>query len=400
MPKHTHTLAAALTAAAVVLLTPQAHAQDVMCNELENPVYIQAGSTVIPLLTRLGQQLRDSQANPMTLVFVDGRSCSIIDAVANDTPQTINFNYVPSSQEDPEWTPDTPPRRCIADPEGVSLDLGHSDIFPESCGIQTPDSLGVFDGPVLPFVFVTPPASSQVAITAEEAYFAWGFGQAGGVTPWTDESFLFTRPNTSGTKITFGAHIGVPAARWKGQALDKTSDVINAVSTSINAEATLGIVGGANYDANRDTLKSLAFAGFGQQSAWYPDSNATSFDKRNVRDGHYLLWAPAVFMTNVDDQGEPTDERVDFLLDLLRSQPTEPQADFDATGLIVDQGFVPSCAMEVSRQGQAGDLSLFTPQGPCGCFFEDRVGADHQCTTCDDDTPCDSGRCIQGFCQE
>lgn len=390
----------AALAALAFALPSAAHTQDVECEALDNPVFVQAGSTVIPLLTRLGRELRDSESNPMTLVFVDGRSCSIIDAMANQTPQTVNFNYIPSTAEDPSWTPDVAPRRCVVGDAGVRLDVGHSDIFPEVCGVDAPDALGVFDGPVLPFVFVVPPTSSQVAITAEEGYFVWGFGQSGGVTPWTDEAFLFTRPNTSGTKATFGAHIGVPSVRWKGEQLAKTGDVINAVAASINPEATLGIVGGANYDSNRDLLKSLAFAGFEQRAAWYPDSTATSFDKRNVRDGHYLLWAPAVFMADVDAQGQPTNANVAWLLNLLRSQPTEPRADFDATGLIVDQGFVPGCAMEVARDGQAGDLRLFTPEEPCGCFFEDRVGADHQCVACDDATPCASGQCVQGFCEE
>lgn len=397
-------MAAALgTALALGTATPSAQAQDVSCTELDNPVYIFAGSTVLPLLNNLGRRLRDSQTHPMTLVFVDGRSCAIMESIINGTPLEVNLNYVPSTEEDPDWTPDLSPRQCVVPEGGVPIDLTHADIFPESCGAGLEDNLGdvkIFPGPVLSFNFVVPPSSSQEAITAEEAYFVWGFGQAGGVTPWTDEEFLFTRPNTAGTKITFGAHIGVPAARWKGVELAKTGDVINAVSSSINAEATLGIVGGANFDGNRDKLKTLAFQGFGQNAAWYADSTPTAFDKRNVRDGHYMLWAPAVFMTRVDGQGTPTNPNVDVLLRILQSRAVEPALEFNGTGVLIDEGFIPDCAMGVARDGQAGDLSLYTPDEPCACFFEERLGIDTGCQPCADDAECANGAtCNLGFCE-
>lgn len=390
-----------LAAAALALSwVGPAQAQDAACDALENPVYMHVGSTVLPLLRKLGRALRDAP-DPITLVFVDGRSCAIMDGITSGTPLEVNLAYVPSTAEDAAWTPDMPPRTCMIPAGGLPVDLAHSDIYPESCGggLELGD-VAVFAGPVLPFVFVVPPASSQVAITAEEAYFVWGFGAAGQVAPWTDEQFLFSRPNTSGTKITFGANIGVPAARWKGQQLAKTSDVINAVSTAVNAEAALGIVGGANYDANRDALKSLAYQAFGQQAAWYPDSTAAGFDKRNVRDGHYLLWGPSVFLARVDDAGVPTNPRVDRVLRMLQSRAVEPDPGFDPTGLIVDEGFIPDCAMQVARDGQAGDLRLYRPDAPCGCFFEARVGGAPACAACADDAGCGAGeRCTLGYCE-
>lgn len=394
------TLGAAALCAGLALIGGEARAQEAGCAELENPVYMQVGSTVLPLLRKMGRALRDAP-DPITLVFVDGRSCAIMDAITAGTPLEVNLSYVPSTAEDPDWTADMPPRTCTIPDGGLPIDLAHSDIYPESCGggLALGD-VAVFTGPVLPFVFVVPPASSQAAITAEEAYFVWGFGEAGQVAPWTDEAFLFSRPNTSGTKITFGANIGVPAARWKGEQLAKTSDVINAVSSAVNAEAALGIVGGANYDGNRDALKALAYQAFGQQAAWHPDSTANSFDKRNVRDGHYLLWGPSVFLTRVDGAGAPSNARVDRVLRMLQSRPVEPDPGFDATGLIVDEGFIPDCAMQVARDGQAGDLRLYAPDSPCGCFFEARVGGAPGCAVCADDGACGEGeRCVLGYCE-
>ncbi len=395
----TSTAAAAAVALGLACIGP-AQAQETACDALENPVYMHVGSTVLPLLRELGRALRDAP-DPITLVFVDGRSCAIMDGITSGTPLAVNLTYVPSTAEDAAWTPDMAPRTCAIPDGGLPVDLAHSDIYPESCGagLELGD-VAVFTGPVLPFVFVVPPASSQVAITAEEAYFVWGFGNAGRVAPWTDEQFLFSRPNTSGTKITFGANIGVPAARWKGQQLAKTGDVINAVSSAVNAEAAIGIVGGANYDANRDALKSLAYQAYGQQAAWYPDSTAGGFDKRNVRDGHYLLWGPSVFLARVDGAGAPTNPRVDRVLRMLQSRAVEPDPGFDPTGIIVDEGFIPDCAMQVARDGQAGDLRLYRPEAPCGCFFEARVGGAPACAACEDDGGCADGeRCTLGYCE-
>ena len=49
---------------------------------------------------------------------------------------------------------------------------------------------------------MAPIASSQQAITAEEAYFVYGFGAAAGmVTPWVDPLQTYTLPATKGTTL-------------------------------------------------------------------------------------------------------------------------------------------------------------------------------------------------------
>lgn len=402
LKRWTRHLGALWIGALLLALPVEANAQDELpCDSLTHPVYMMVGSTVLPLIRTLGRALRDT-TDPVTLVFIDGRSCAMIDAISSGTKLTTNLTYVPSSAEDPAWTPELPPRTCTVDAAGVDLDMIHSDVYVESCtATPPPDGVAAFAGPILPFVFVVPEASSQVAITAEEAYFVWGFGAAGQIAPWTHESFLFTRPNTSGTKITFGANFGVPASRWKGVQLEKTSDVINAVASSVNVEATLAIVGGANFDSNRDKLNALAFKAFGQNLAFYPDSTPTTFDKQNVRDGHYGLWGPAIFVARVGQDGRPANAGAALLLNLLQSRPVTPDPGFDATATIVDLGFIPDCAMRVSRASQGGEFSPYTPAAPCHCFFEERVGASSgTCTACTDDAACGGGSCNLGFCED
>jgi hypothetical protein len=56
--------------------------------------------------------------------------------------------------------------------------------------------------------------------------------------------------------------------------------------------------------------------------------------------------------------------------------------------------------MKVTRSFDGGDLSLYSPAEPCGCYYESKVpGGGSSCTACTDDTPCGGGKCRHGFCE-
>jgi hypothetical protein len=151
----TKILLAALVAAPAI-----AGAQDVPCASLPNPVYIQTGDTQEPLMKRLGRRLRDSAAMPISIIYLTAGSCTNIDAMFNKTKPTMNPKYVPSSAEDPAWTPSMPSLNCTIDPAGVDLDIGVSAVFLEICtATPVPAELGTFVGPVQPYVFAVPQAS-------------------------------------------------------------------------------------------------------------------------------------------------------------------------------------------------------------------------------------------------
>lgn len=381
------------------LATRSAAAVD--CSSLPNPVYIQTGDTQEPLMKSLGQKLRESQVNPLTIIYLTSGSCTNIDAMYKGTKLTVNPKYVPSAAEDPTWDPSKPAPQCTIEPNGVPLDLAVSALFVSSCDPSPPPmGIGLFQGPVQPYVFIVPKASSQKAITAEEAYFVFGFGAAGKVEPWTDESLFFIRTTTKSTLLTMAAAIGVPGAKWKGVMLDKSSDVLNGVATSVNPEKTIGILGAEVYDANRDKVTTLAYQAYKQKHAFYPDSTGTSFDKRNVRDGHYTIWSPTVYLAPIDAQGNPQNPRVRYIVEMILSKTASPKPDFDALDVVISKGLVPECAMKVTRSFEAGDLSLYTPDEPCGCFYESRVGkAGPECITCASDNECSGGKCRHGYCE-
>lgn len=390
-----------LAAGALAALSIPRSAFALDCNTLPNPLYIQTGDTQEPLMKALGQKLRESLANPITIIYKTSGSCTNIDAMYNGTKLTTNPYYIPSAVEDPTWDPSKPSPQCVIDPAGITLDIAVSALFVATCNPAPPPAgIGLFQGPVQPYLFVAPKASSQKAITAEEGYFVFGFGAAGQVNPWVDESLYFIRTTTKSTLLTMAAAIGVPAAKWKGVMLDKSSEVVNMVSTSVSPEATIGILGAEIYDAHRDTLKALAYRAYAQKHAYYPDKTFTSFDKQNVRDGHYAIWSPTVYLAPVDGQGIVLDPRSRYVIDMILSKTVVPPPDFDPLTILISKGLVPDCAMKVTRSFEGGDLSLYSPDEPCGCFFESVVGSPSPgCKPCSVETDCNGGACRHGFCE-
>jgi hypothetical protein len=372
------------------------------CSSLTNPLYVMSGDTQVPILKALGKALRQDANDPVTLVWQATGSCTIIDAVYSGTPLKQNLSYIPS---DPAWNPSsgTVPT-CTPDAAGAPVQLGIPIVFPQSCTTATPPAtVGAFKGPVQSFVFVVPTASTAQAISAEEAYMVFGFGATGGVTPWTDPTFYFVRPPTKGTQVSLGAIIGVPAAKWKGNQIDQSTSVASMVAASTSPNGTIGILGAEIYDSatNRAVLRSLSFQGYGQTGGYFPDTNATAFDKRNVRDGHYLGWSHVFYLTTVDTGGNVTDARAGRVIGILTGSPSAAAAGLDPLGLVASKGLVPICAMTVQRSTEGGPLSSFQSDQPCGCYYESKVGsAPASCVACSASTPCASGlQCSRGFCE-
>ncbi|HEX2569338.1 MAG TPA: hypothetical protein VH877_07245 [Polyangia bacterium] len=361
--------------------------------QLPNPVYLAVGDTQVNLLKRLGKELRDREN--VTLVWRASGSCTNLDALYGDVKLTGTLSYIPQGY-DPATTP-TPPT-CTTPAGGVSVDIANSIVFTGTCPSSRPPTIVDQPGPVQSFVFVVPRASSQRVITAEEAYFAFGFGQAGGVEPWTDESQLYTRPPTKGTVISVGASIRVPAGKWKGQAIDMSKDLASLVAQSPAPERALGILGSEVFDTYRTTLRQLAFRAFGQYHAYYPDSTENAQDKRNVRDGHYHIWSYTRWLLPTDGAGNALKPLAARVVSLIVGSPVAPPPAFEPLDAEIEVGLVPRCAMRVARTSEGGDFTLDAPVAPCGCYFESRTGGT-SCTACTSDSTCGGGRCRHGYCE-
>lgn len=395
-------LVAAVVAIAIGLASRTALAAPPACTTLPNPLVIESGDTQEPLLKTLGQKLANA-ATPMTVVYNLTGSCTLTQDVYSGKKLAVNLSYVPSANDPnaPGWDPSKPSPQCTIDPSGQPIDLAISALFVESCNLGAPPA-GIIQikGPEQGYSFVTNPQSTQQAIVAEEGYFVFGFGMTGQIAPWTDETQLFIRPPTKSTLLSLAANIRVPGPKWKGVPLDKSTQVVNAVAMPMTAslDSVLGILGTEVYDANRQSLKVLAYRAYGQHHAWFPDSDFTSHDKRNLRDGHYTLWSPTVYLGGSSDGTTFSNANAQRFMDLVLGNVVE--ADVNGLDAVIAKGLVPDCAMKVKRDTDGGDLSLYTPAAPCGCYFESKVpNGSTSCTACTDDGPCNGGKCRHGFCE-
>jgi hypothetical protein len=390
----------------VALLSPSP-ARAVPCTSLGGPplVVIESGDTQEPLLKRLGAKLANS-ASPLRLVYKNKRTCDLALDLYTPNPlvnDAIAIRYIPTAAEDPLWTPLSVAPTCEADDGGNAIGLGIGATFLSSCTnlpATRPADLAEIKGPVQSYGFIVPTASSQLAITAQEGYFAYGFPQATGTaTPWLDQALRFSRGPTASTALTCAAAIGLKGSQLKGTvpAGNTSTEVLSFVATSAAPEATVGLMGTEVYDGARNLVKLLAFKGFGQRHAYYPDATATSFDKKNVRDGHYLPWAPTPYLTRVDGSGKAVDPNVQRVVDLVLGTRTD--ADVNGLDQVIASGLVPECAMGVTREFDGGNLSLYAPPESCACYFEARSPQGKtSCQTCTSGT-CASGTCRRGYCE-
>jgi hypothetical protein len=378
-------------------------AAQIACSQLPGPVYLQIADSQEPLFKEVGKMLRNQPASAMTLIYVTSGSCENLYAIIRGTPITKNPKYIPSSLEMPSWTTGMDSPTCTIDADGHAIDVATLNVMTDACGKEVPGSLGVLPGPVQARVFAVPQASTQSAITAKEAYFVFGFGQSGRVVPWIDEQFMFIRTPTKGTLQSMASNLRVPAMRWKGRMLDGSADVLAGLGSSAAPEKSIGILGVEVADAARKTVKNLAYRHWDQTRAYYPDSSATSFDKQNVRDGHYPLWSPTMYVTSALNYGTTVSRnpRVAYLLDLVWGQKVTPPPPIDPIDIEIEKGLVPSCAMMVVREVEGGPIRPFVPRNECQCYYLSKVGGDLSgCKACTNDADCGGTlACTRGYCQ-
>ena len=202
-------------------------------------------------------KIRASGTPPVALAYLGQGSCTGPAAILDATPLSGTFKYWDRLGAEQSCTvPATAP---------VLADIGASDVFATTCrklpgGL--PSNVGDFLGPVQPMTFVVPKASSEVAISAEAAYYIYGFGADSGAEPWTLESAIFQRDANSGTQRMVAAAIGVEADRWRGTPTTGSDDMKTKVSTSIMPASAVGILSTDVAQENRAILNVLAYQHF------------------------------------------------------------------------------------------------------------------------------------------
>jgi len=384
-------------AAAGITLAERASATT--CSTLPGATFITGSSAAKPLLAGLGTALAKAAPVTQTLIYASPGSCGGVDAIFNGTKMTGTATY---------WDSTGTPQSCDLDlPGGNTVDVGVSDVFASSCAGfgAVPATIGDFFGPNQVMNFVVPTASSQTLISAQAAYLVFGLGAAGAVSPWIDPSFTFIRSATSGTQSMLAAAIRVPPAKWLGVSEASSSAMLTAVTTSAQAEKTIGILASDVADKARHmsppSLKILAYQHFDQDCAWYPDSSSTSFDKLNVRDGHYPNWGPLHFFATIDGATKlPVKPEAKTLIGFFTGTVTPP-ASVNLLDLEIAASTVPACAMRVQRSSEVGDVTAFTPSAPCGCYFDFKSNGSTTCAACTKDADCTGSakHCRNTYCE-
>lgn len=379
---------AALTASSVA-----APALAAPCNTLPSPIYGIGGSAPNQLFARLGKAL-SAASPPVTLVYQSPGACFGPDAILNGTKITGTANY---------WDANGTQQSCDLPLTGQAADFGAGSNYPALCPgfpATPPSTFGDFLGPIEAFDFLVAKGSNENSISAAAAYFVYGFGATGQAAPWTDESVIIKRDQNSAAAILVSLAIGVPVAKFKGVDAKTNGNTVALVGSATNVQGAIGFASHETAEANLATVKILAYQHYGQSCAYWPNVTSTSFDKQNVRNGHYPLWGNLHFFATKDAQGNPTNPNAAKLIGWFNGKVAAP------TGVDVDQiavkvGTILDCAMEVKRTSDFGELTPYAPAEPCGCYFEATSTGATSCTACtqDADCPASATHCRKGYCE-
>jgi hypothetical protein len=289
---------------------------------------------------------------------------------------------------------------CSLPPNGAQVDVAASDVYASSCsGIpDTPPSpVSDYFGPIQPMTFVVNVLSSQRTISAASAHKVLGIGADGKVNPWTDPTVYFVRDKGSGTQQMIARAVDVPADKWWGVnagGSDKVRDGLKAIAPE-KAEAAIGILSTDYADPERGNIRVLGFQAKGQSCAFWPDSTPDSFDKANVRDGHYPIWGPVHLLARTT-AGQPNAAAAAVV-----TRFALPKLDQSLVQSIAENHLIPRCAMSVERTAEMGQLAPSTLDYRCNCFFESVVNGSSSCHTCKNNAECPSSApsCNYGFCE-
>ena len=159
------------------------------------------------------------------------------------------------------------------------------------------------------------------------------------VQPWNDPTKYFIRSSGTGTIQMPSRAIGMDPTKWWGLDRLSASNLVASMEAidPTDAEVSIGVLSNDFADKNRANLTTLAFQQHGQSYAYLPDSSGETFDKKNVRDGHYPIWGPVHFVAATQN-GVPS-QAASSLITKFSVHQARPDA---GRGQIIEAGFVPA----------------------------------------------------------
>ncbi len=383
------------------------HCQAQPCTALPNPIIVSVPPAAEPFIQKVAFLLqRTKTPNPMpaTVAWQVNPSCAGVDVVANDKSASCVDGGCLHGQAKFYPVADDPIAFCDLDAgatTGTKANLVLSEVAPATClNYAGNPPAGVLDsgaaGPVIPYALVMSQQAPQSAnsIQAEEAHFVFSVGGPAQVPPWLKSATVFLFGNKDAAELLLGPRVKLASDRWKGTIVSTADDLLAGLKS--DAATALGILATPFADTRRSDFRILAFQALSQHGAFFPDRKSNSFDKQNVRDGHYPLWG---FLHMIQREsptapGQPKYSKGNQLATMLLGNA--PAAGQDVVDLQVAAGFVPKCAMRVTRQSDAGPPAATAPADACNCWFEQKVKQPGEPLGCKE---CPDGVCAEGTCR-
>jgi hypothetical protein len=398
----------ALAGGAVLTAAPAARAAGVPvdCTMLTHPVYVAGSSAVAAYLEAIAPTLPGG----INLIYASSASCvGIGDLItAGQTEPGSGFSQIdPTSGALNGCTGGANPYPAI------NVDIGVSDVYPVTCitpAVGTlPAAYKLWDGAIQAMEIAVPYGSSQNSISADAAYVVFGYaGQpymssTYAIDPWTIDTDIFTRGDTSGTQLMTATAIGLRGDKWLtpltgtdagttqiiGSSGTMLTDIETAAALTAGPNPVIGILTNSKVDPNKSTggVKPLAFQAKDQDCGYYPDSTKDTFDKINVRQGRYAIWGYEHFVTNVTAgnpvanpaTGNPVASAsadVATVIDILTHKGLTATSTPTLEAVVTAETaayFIPQCAMQVSRTEEVGPEASYQPPVGCGCFYESQA---------------------------
>ncbi len=395
-------------------------------------IWGRGGSAPNALLQTLAVELQESD-EPLVVLYKDDGACFAMTALYDNEPLAGPVKY---------WYRDEATKKITAGSCTVNaaeeipeVTWGSMAQLADSCGVDPlPDNIYDGVGPISGFALLVPNESQQQVISAEAVYYIYGLGLDDPkyhVSPWTVPAAIGSRTTTSAAGLLLAKAVGIPLDHFlygsklpdggQGPNDVKTNqgmvDLAVASVTAGNGEASVGFASTETVDANRATVRALAFQAAGQKQGYWPDSTATTFDKINLREGRYFLWNPHHFYARLNGEKQIPDANVRRWIEYLTKDKPLPAGARDFIDVQIEAGNVPLCAMKVKRDGDVGPLASFQPDISCGCYYDTNVrggsgeAPDH-CQACvnqaggesvdeakDATCPSEAPYCRYGFCE-
>lgn len=368
-------------------------------------IYMFGAADFAPLLLAAQKSLSKS-VPPFRAVFQNNSSCGGVSSVFDSTKRVITNPLATSPN--PAWAfyydDNGNQVNCLLDtPDGNTVDIGVSDLYSQTCNSAfiPGGAVAEYTGPVVQFALSVPATSQEQSISAEAAHFIFGLGGKAppgmkDAAPWVDPTSYSIRNSGAASTVLTALMADVPRTKFWGIDRLSTDNLRDSLLASTSINSSIGILSIDYNDKYRGNLRALYLQGKGQKCGYLPDSTLTSYDKANVRDGHYPLWGYVHFFTPLGPGGVPSAAASAMVL-RFRVQKLDQSLVDD----IIAASLVPQCAMKVARSAEMGDFSP-QPGFQCGCYFDFKTKGKSTCQACTTAESCPGSRpaCNYGYCEE